>query len=196
VPPVPPVRWSVADEAAERLVPVPPADLAEDEPGADGEGAAPAGSGTPGLFAQALEEKDPVTGLPGLGNFFSRTGRLLGPEQSGSQALSMVVIEVKGFPRPEELVAQLVACTLQSHLRGGDPVARVGRAVFAAAVTLDPGSTLAPAIEQRLAGAVRSALNHGTATAVVESAHVFTGATGSIEADELLRRALRLLGDA
>ena len=104
-----------------------------------------------------------------------------------------VVVEVKGFDRPEELVAQLLATTLQSHLRASDPLARIGRTVFAVAMALDSGSMLAPAIEQRLADAVRSALKHGTPQAVVQSAHVLAGPDQQLEVDELLRRALRTL---
>jgi GGDEF domain-containing protein len=134
-----------------------------------------------------------VTGLAGLGSFFSRTGRLLGTEESGAKALAMVVMEIEGYARSAELMVQLVACTLQDQLRGGDPVARIGPASFAAAVTLDPGSSRAQAIEQRLAGAVRTALEKGSDRVVVRSAHVFTEPTGRLEADELLRRAVRAL---
>lgn len=200
-PVVPPVRWSVADQPTEQSGPSwarePAGDLGV--PGAVpwrvGEVVeeATANTATRDLFSWAWEEKDEVTGLAGLGSFFSRAGRMAGPNVPGAKALAMMVVEVRGFDRPEELVAQLLATTLQSQLRASDPLARVGRTVFAVAMALDPGSTLAPAIEQRLAGAVRSALKHGTPQAAVLSAHVLAGPDQQLEADELLRRALRTL---
>lgn len=200
-PVLPPVRWSVADQPTERSAPSwarePAGDLGA--PGAVpwrvGEVVeeATANTATRDLFSWAWEENDEITGLPGLGSFFSRAGRMAGPNVPGAKALAMVVVEVKGYDRPEELVAQLLATTLQSQLRASDPLARVGRTVFAVVMALDSGSTLAPAIEQRLAGAVRSALKHGTPQAIVLSAHVLAGPGQQLEADELLRRALRTL---
>ena len=190
---VPPVRWSVVEPPVER----PETDRpGEDDPASASAPAAnhehaPAPPGTPDLFSPAWEEADEVTGLPGLGSFFSRTGRVMGGGEP--KAVAMVVVEVREAVRPEELVAQLVAGTLRSQLRATDPLARIGRSSFAAAVVLEPGTTLAPSIEQRLAGAVRTALTGGTARAVVQSVHVLAEPEQKLDADELLRRSVRLL---
>ena len=145
----------------------------------------------PNWHAPAWEAADEVTGFAGLGAFFSRTGRIMGGSEP--RAVAIVVLEVSDTSRPEELVAQLGATTLRSQIRGSDPVARIGQASFAVAVALDPGSTLAPAIEQRLAGALRTALHGATVAAAVRSAHVMAEPEQKIEADELLRRSLRHL---
>jgi hypothetical protein len=142
-------------------------------------------------YLPAWEEADTISGLPGLGSFFSRTGRVMaGPER---RAVAMVVIEISGTARSEELVVQLAASTLRGQLRTSDPLARLARCAFAAAVALDPGSSLAPVIEQRLAGAVRSAVVGSTPQAVVRSTHVLSDPEHWVEADELLRRSLRQL---
>ena len=188
---VPPVSWSVADppggDVGDHLATssqAPPAAPAPaDEPVATG--------GKDEFSAPAWEEADGISGLPGLGAFFSRTGRVMGGPEP--RAVAMVVLEVDRTNRPEELVVQLAASALRSQLRASDPLARIGRSTYAAAVVLDPGSSLAPVIEQRLAGAVRSAVVASTPQAVVRSAQVLAEPEQRIEADELLRRSLRSL---
>ncbi|MGO9457954.1 MAG: hypothetical protein ACLP62_13060 [Acidimicrobiales bacterium] len=188
---VPPVRWSVATPpdgsvGGHRATPThvaPPAPAPADEPVArDGQGE---------LYSPAWEEADGISGLPGLGSFFSRTGRIMGGPEP--RAVAMVVLEVEGTDRPEELVVQLATSALRTQLRTSDPLARIGRCAYAAAVALEPGSSLAPVIEQRLAGAVRGAVVGSTSHAAVRSAHVLVEPEQRLEADELLRRSLRQL---
>jgi GGDEF domain-containing protein len=105
----------------------------------------------------------------------------------------MVVVDVNGTARSEELVVQLVASTLRSQLRSSDQLTRIGRCAFAAAVGLEPGTSLSPLIEQRLAGAVRNAVIASTPQAVVRSIHVLAEPEQRLDADELLRRSLRML---
>jgi hypothetical protein len=192
-PAVPPVRWSVATPPEGSFEPSPAERGEEPSVPAASVGpppAEPARPVSPELCAPAWEAADEVTGLAGLGSFFSRTGRIMaGPEP---RAMAMVLIEVDAA-RPEELVVQLAASTLRSQIRSTDPVARIGRSSFAVAVALEPGSTLAAAIEQRFAGAVRAALHGATPDAAVRSAHVMAEPEQRLDADELLRRSLRQL---
>ena len=188
---VPPVRWSVATppdggvgghRATSAHIP-PTAPAPADEPVATG--------GKDEFSAPAWEEADGISGLPGLGSFFSRTGRIMGGPEP--RAVAMVVLEVEGTDRPEELVVQLATSALRGQLRTSDPLARIGRCAYAAAVALEPGSSLAPVIEQRLAGAVRGAVVASAPQAAVRSAHVLVEPEQRLEADELLRRSLRQL---
>lgn len=125
---------------------------------------------------------DPLTGLPGLGQFFSRAGRLLGSEARASGAVALVLVEV-----PDEHTAAAAARALAAQLRFSDPLARVDRDVFAAAVLLFPGSVRGDAVEERLGAAVRAALDW---LAPVRTTHVLAEPGDRRDVDELLRQAL------
>ena len=193
-PVVPPVGWSV-DDPVQASPAAPPGTGADPSPARSTSPDVEAGRQVPTtsaeIYAPAWEAADEVTGLSGLGAFFSRTGRIMGGPEP--RAVAIVVIESTTPSRPEELVVQLAATTLRSQIRASDPVARIGRTSFAVAVALEPGSTLAATVEQRLAGAVRTALQGATAGTAVRSAHVMAEPEQKIEADELLRRTLRQL---
>jgi hypothetical protein len=191
-PVVPPVGWSVDDPVPASPPMTPGAGVVPARtPSPDAEAGREVPTTAPDLYAPAWEAADEVTGLSGLGAFFSRTGRIMGGPEP--RAVAIVVIESTTPARPEELIVQLAATTLRSQVRASDPVARIGRTSFAVAVALEPGSTLAAAVEQRLAGAVRTALGGATAGTAVRSAHVMAEPEQKIEADELLRRTLRQL---
>ncbi len=125
---------------------------------------------------------DPVTGLPSLGQFFSRAGRLLGSEARASGAVALVLVEV-----PDEQTAPAAARALAAQLRFSDPLARVDRDLFAAAVLLFPGSMRGDAVEERLGTAVRSALDW---LAPVRTTHVLAEPGDRRDVDELLRQAI------
>jgi hypothetical protein len=125
---------------------------------------------------------DVVTGLPSLGQFFSRAGRLLGSEARASGAVALVLIEV-----PDERTALAAARALSAQLRFSDPLARVDRDVFAAAVLLFPGSMRGDAVEERLGAAVRSALDW---LAPVRTTHVLAEPGDRRDVDELMRQAM------
>ena len=125
---------------------------------------------------------DPVTGLPSLGQFFSRAGRLLGSEARTSGAVALVLVEV-----PDEQTAPAAARALAAQLRFSDPLARVDRDLFAAAVLLFPGSMRGDAVEERLGTAVRSALDW---LAPVRTTHVLAEPGDRRDVDELLRQAI------
>ncbi len=125
---------------------------------------------------------DPVAGLPGLGQFFSRAGRLLGSEARLSGAVALVLVEVPG-----EQTAAAAARALAAQLRFSDPLARVDRDLFAAAVLLFPDSMRGDSVEERLGAAVRSALDW---LAPVRTTHVLAEPGDRRDVDELLRQAL------
>lgn len=125
---------------------------------------------------------DPVTGLPSLGQFFSRAGRLLASEARASGAVALVLVEV-----PDERTAAAAARALAAQLRFSDPLARVDRDLFAAAVLLFPGSVRGDAVEERLGAAVRSALDW---LAPVRTTHVLAEPGDRRDVDELLRQAM------
>lgn len=125
---------------------------------------------------------DRVTGLPSLGQFFSRAGRLLGSEARATGAVALVLVEV-----PDERTAPAAARALAAQLRFSDPLARVDRDLFAAAVLLFPGSVRGDAVEERLGAAVRSALDW---LAPVRTTHVLAEPGDRRDVDELLRQAM------
>lgn len=127
-------------------------------------------------------ESDPVTGLLSLGQFFSRTGRLLAAEVRTTASLALVLIEV-----PDERTAPAAADALRAQLRFTDPLTRVDRELFAAAVPLFPGGTHGDAVEERLGVAVRSALDW---LSPVRTTHVLAEPGDRRDVDELLRRAI------
>lgn len=125
---------------------------------------------------------DRVTGLPSLGQFFSRAGRLLGSDARATGAVALVLVEV-----PDERTAPAAARALAAQLRFSDPLARVDRDLFAAAVLLFPGSVRGDAVEERLGAAVRSALDW---LAPVRTTHVLAEPGDRRDVDELLRQAM------
>jgi GGDEF domain-containing protein len=125
---------------------------------------------------------DPLTGLPSMAQFFSRAGRLLGSEARASGAVAVVLVEV-----PSERTAAAAARALAAQLRCSDPLARIDHDLFAAAVLLFPGSTRGDAVEERLGGAVRAALDW---LAPVRTAHVLAEPGDRRDIDELLRQAI------
>jgi hypothetical protein len=133
-------------------------------------------------------ERDELTGLPSVGQFFSRAGRLLAPDGRpdgrGAGAFALVVVEV-----PEERTTPIAAGVLTKELRFTDPVARIDRCLLAAALVLFPSRT-GDAVEQRLVGAVRAGVDH---PAEVRGAHVVAEPGDRRDVDELLREAVSRL---
>jgi len=129
-------------------------------------------------------DPDPISGLANLGQFFSRAGRMLAPDDRTTGALALVVVEVPD-PRTMPGAAEM----LRSQLRFSDPVARVDHDLLAAAMLLVPSGS-ADAVEQRLVASVRSALER---PGVVRSVHVVAEPGGRRDVDELLRQAISLL---
>lgn len=125
---------------------------------------------------------DGLTGLATLGQFFSRAGRLLGSEARASGAVALVLVEV-----PDERTAPAAARALAAQLRFSDPLARVDRDLFAAAVLLFPGSMRGDAVEERLGSAVRAALEW---LAPVRTTHVLAEPGDRRDVDELMRQAM------
>jgi len=157
--------------------------------------AVPAGLQAPApaapLAAPPWVEPDELTGLPGLGRFFSRAGQLLAlegrPERgrpaSGTEghALALVVVEV-----PDERTTPSAARALTGQLRWTDPVARVDRCLLAAALEVS-GPRSADLVHARLVAAVRSCLGR---SAEVRTSLAVAEAGGRRDVDELLAEAL------
>ena len=131
-------------------------------------------------------------GLVGLAAFVGRAGRMLGAGAvAGGGPLAVVVLEiVDSGPLSEPAVAEATAA-IRRELRFDDPVAQLGPTVFAAAVPLVPGGSDGPAVESRLAAALRS--TSGDPQSRVRAAHVVAGPTERADADELLRSAMAML---
>lgn len=143
--------------------------------------------------AEACRVSDEMTGLPGVGAFFSRVGRLLQSGATSDRILAMVILEVSGSKRSDHLVAQLLAATLRAQLRAGDPLAHIGPTAFAAAIVHVPGSAPADAVEKRLARAINAALGHEAIHLKIRSTHLLSQPGDRREADELLREAVAAL---
>ena len=110
---------------------------------------------------------------------------------AGGGPLAVVVLEiVDSGPLSEPAVAEATAA-IRRELRFDDPVAQLGPTVFAAAVPLVPGGSDGPAVESRLAAALRS--TSGDPQSRVRAAHVVAGPTERADADELLRSAMAML---
>ena len=150
-------------------------DSAEPDAGRAGE----AGIDSPHTWWAA---SDPLTGLASLAQFFSRAGRLLSSEARASGALALVLVEI-----PDERTAPAAARALATQLRCSDPLARVDRDLFAAAVLLFPAGMRAGALEERLGAVVRSALDW---LSPVRTSHVVAEPGDRRDIDELLRQAL------
>jgi hypothetical protein len=133
--------------------------------------------------ARSWAQPDELAGLAGLGQFFSRAGRLFGCGTEAN-AIAVVVVEV-GPPGPPAIRA--AARALSGQLRFSDPLARIGKGTFASVVALFPGSTRGDVVEARLAESVRAALGDGF---TVRSAHVVAKPGDRRELDELLDHAL------
>jgi hypothetical protein len=129
-------------------------------------------------------QSDPLTGLPGLGQFFSRAGRMLAQNGGTIGSLALVVIEVSDARTTPEAARALVA-----QLRFSDPAARIDDDLLAAAVLLFPAGA-GDVVELRLASAVRVALNGQTA---VHAVHVVAEPGDPRDVDELLRDAVSRL---
>jgi hypothetical protein len=129
-------------------------------------------------------EPDPRTGLSSLGQFFSRAGRMLPSEDRTTGGLALVVVEVAD-PRTTPSAAQV----LRAQLRFSDPLARVDCDLLAVAIVLFPSGT-GVAVEQRLAAAVRSALERPDS---VRTVHVVAKPGERWDVDELLREAVSRL---
>ena|GEM_PF-2991081 len=164
--------------------------------GSPGEGGPAAGeSGTPaapesephatGATSLWWAAPDHLTGLPSLARFFSRVGRLLGSEDRDAGAFALVLIEI-----PTEETAPAAARALTSQLRYSDPVARIDRDLFVAAVLIVPGSARGDSVEERLGSAVRGALEW---LSPVRTTHVLAEAGDRRDVDDLLRQALAAL---
>ncbi|MGH9088181.1 MAG: hypothetical protein ACRDYZ_08720, partial [Acidimicrobiales bacterium] len=156
-------------------------------PGRAGAQGAPGGAQPLG---DLLRGEDPVTGLLPLGALLGRTGRLLGAAGAGGGLLAMVVVELAG-DAVEDDVLLLAAHAIRGQLRFDDPVARVGDAVFAAAVPLAPGTSTGTALEDHVGQAVSSAI--ASDDVEVRVAHVVAQLDDRRDADELLRSALEQL---
>lgn len=132
-----------------------------------------------------LAAPDRRTGLPSPARFFSRVGRLLSSDVRDQGAFALVLIEI-----PTEETAQAAAAALTSQLRFSDPVARIDRDLFAAAVVLVPGSLRGDLVEERLGSAVRGALEW---LSPVRTTHVLAEPGDRRDVDDLLRLALSAL---
>jgi hypothetical protein len=159
-------------------------------PGSAPEGGGAAPSGLSGGVPRALwwTERDPVTGLPGLGRFFSRAARMLGPEPrapGATGALALVVVEV-----PDVSTTPVVARALRSQLRSSDVLARIDSNLLAAAVAILPAAG-GEGVEQRLASAANAALGGQGA---VRAVHLMAEPADCRHVDELLEEAVSSLG--
>ena len=125
-------------------------------------------------------DRDPLTGLQGLGKFFSRAGRLLAPGGRSAGTFVLVVLEL-----PDDRALQLAAGVLADVLRSTDPVGRVGERLLAAALLVADGSD--DSVERRIATSVDSALDGPSA---LRSAHVAAAPGDGRDVDELLRDAI------
>jgi hypothetical protein len=159
--------------------------------------AAPERQGAPERPAEpellsAFLSASPVDGLMGLAAFVGRAGRMLGAGAvAGGGSLAVVVLEIVGSGPLDEPTVASAAAALRRELRFDDPVAQLAPAVFAAAVPLVPGGSDGPAVEGRLAAALRSAsVGRG---GDVRAAHVVSGPAERADADELLRSAMAML---
>ena len=132
------------------------------------------------LWAAWWTERDPLTGLEGLGKFFSRAGRLLAPGGRSAGTFVLVVLEL-----PDDRALQLAAGVLADVLRSTDPVGRVGERLLAAALLVADGSD--DSVERRIATSVDSALDGPSA---LRSAHVAAAPGDGRDVDELLRDAI------
>jgi hypothetical protein len=148
-------------------------------------GAGPAGLPEGGSSAAWVASPDGRTGLPSIARFFSRVGRLLSSDVRDQGAFALVLIEI-----PTEETAPAAATALTSQLRFSDPVARIDRDLFAAAVVLVPGSLRGDVVEERLGGAVRGALEW---LSPVRTTHVLAEPGDRRDVDDLLRLALSAL---
>ncbi len=131
-------------------------------------------------------DRDPLTGLQGLGKFFSRAGRLRSSEGGSAGTFVLVVLEL-----PDDRTLQVAASVLAGVLRSTDPVGRVGERLLAAALLIADGSS-GDSVERRLAAAVDSALDRPS---VVRTAHVAAAHGDGRDVDDLLRDALFGLHD-
>ena len=131
-------------------------------------------------------------GLVGLAAFVGRAGRMLGAGAvAGGGPLAVVVLEIVGSGPLDEPAVTEATAAIRRELRFDDPVAQLGPTVFAAAVPLVPGGSDGPAVEKRLAAALRS--TSGGPESRVRAAHVVAGPTERADADELLRSAMAML---
>ncbi len=128
-------------------------------------------------------EPDPVAGCSSLGQFFSRFGRMLAPDDRTAGALGLIVVELD--PRTVTNAAR----ALRAQLRFSDPMTRIAHDLLAVAMLLLPAGT-GDVVEQRLAAAVRSALERPT---TVRTARVLAEPGGRRDVDELLREAISRL---
>ncbi len=132
-------------------------------------------------------------GLVGLAAFVGRAGRMLGAGAvAGGGPLAIVVLEVVGSAPLDGPAVAAATAAIRRELRFDDPVAQLGPTVFVAAVPLVPGGSDGPAVEKRLAEAVRSA-SPSAESRRVRAAHVVAGPTERADADELLRSAMAML---
>jgi len=130
-------------------------------------------------------ERDSLTGLQGLGKFFSRAGRLLAPGSRSAGTFVLVVLEL-----PDDRTMQVVASALSGVLRITDPVGRVGERLLAVALLIADGS--GDSVERRLAAAVDSVLDRPSGA---RTAHVAAAPGDGRDVDDLLRDALCRLHD-
>ena len=128
---------------------------------------------------------DVVTGLPSVAQFCSQVGRLLAAEIRATSSLALVLVEVPG-----ERAAPAAARALGAQLRYSDPLARIDRDLFAAAMLLVPGHGCADAVEARLASAARSSLHE---LSTVRTTHAVAAPGDRRDVDELLRQAIAQL---
>ena len=128
---------------------------------------------------------DEQTGLASVARFFSQVGRLLASGARESGAFALVLVEI-----PTAATAPAAARALTSQLRCSDPVARIDADLFAAGVLLLPGTARGEVVEDRLAGAVRGALEW---LSPVRTTHVLAEPGDRREVDELVRQALSAL---
>lgn len=151
----------------------------------------PAGVGTtagPDPFRDLLGEEELPPGLVPVGALLGRTGRLLGAGGSAPGSLAVVVVEIEGDQSGAEALVPAAVRELRALLRFDDPLARIGRATFAAVVPLVPGGSSGELVESRLAESLRAAVvgqEHQ-----VRSAHVVADIRASHDADDLLRSAV------
>jgi len=146
------------------------------------------------VLGHLLTEESPVKGLLSLGALLGRAGRLIGASAlAGGGALAFVVVEVVCPAGVSGDFVQRASHAIREELRFDDPVARIGRSAFAAVVPLVPGSSDADLVEARVADALRSGVVGACEDATVCSAHVVAESGDSLDADELLRLAVRKL---
>jgi hypothetical protein len=157
---------------------------------------APAVSASPtrAQWLPAWSDPDADAGLPGLGSFFSRAGRLLAGEPGSPAEVSIFVVGLANAGSGADLrrAVRLAGAALRHQLRHHDPLARVAEAAFATAVGLFPDGARPEAIERRLVDAVRDALS-AEPWVDVRTAMIVAGVGDGREADELVAEALEAL---